>query len=356
MFSVFVYVEALFMQESFLQDRLKSLKQPSYRLEQALRSYYRDLQPDWSAISTWPESLRTACADLEWSPLRQIEVLAGSDRAVKFLFETADGQRIESVLLRYEDGRNTVCLSSQVGCAAGCLFCATGALGFTRNLSVSEIVDQAVHVSRFLQSENGHLTNAVFMGMGEPFHNPDAVFEAIRLLTDQKKIALGARRVSISTCGVIPGILRQMEEAPQINLAVSLHAPTQALRAELMPVSIAYPLPKLMTALRTYARRTNRKILFEYLLLDGVNDSVAHAEALAALLEDLKPLAHINLIKYHASSCNPDLRPSPEPVRKTFQERLRRLGFPATHRMSFGEGISGACGQLAGKSVEEDIV
>ncbi len=328
---------------------------PDYRLKQALRSYYQDFLADWSEISTWPKDLRTACSDLSWSPLRQIDVLESKEPAsAKFLFETRDGLKIESVIMRHKDGRNSVCISSQAGCGMGCSFCATGAQGFKRNLTAEEIIDQVIQTARWIKSKDGgRVTNIVFMGMGEPFNNPDNVFDALKRLMDAEMVGLGARHISVSTCGIISGIQRLAKEAPQVNLAISLHAPEQHLRAKIMPVAKAYSLDKLMQAVRDYLERTNRKIMFEYVMLKGVNDSLENAEELADLLVNFRHLAHVNLIKYHSTNATSDYQPSNQDTRRKFANALKRRGIAVTERISFGEEIQAACGQLAGKTDHE---
>lgn len=352
------------MEIKFLQSKLKEKKVPDYRLKQALRSYYQDLLSGWSEISTWPKDLRLDCEELSWSPLNLISVLESKDPAsAKFLFETGDAFRVESVVMRHKDGRNTVCISSQAGCSMGCAFCATGAQGLGRNLTAEEIVDQVIQSARWLKnatnktqrvegehttSHESRVTNIVFMGMGEPFNNSDEVFLALKRLMDPEMFGLGARHISISTCGIVPGIQRLAKEASQVNLAISLHAPEQGLRAKIMPVARAYALDKLMHTIRDYLGRTNRKVMFEYVMLKGVNDSMESAEELADLLIDFRHLAHVNLIKYHRA--NGAFEPSNQDTRRKFANVLKRRGIAVTERTSFGEEIDAACGQLAGKN------
>ncbi len=330
-----------------LKRRLQELKQPSYRLQQAARSYYQDLANGWEDLTTWSKDLRAACQDSAWSPLTQIAALESRDpESVKFAFKTQDGLTIESVVMRHDDGRNTVCVSSQVGCAMGCAFCATGTLGIKRNLTAEEIVDQIVQTARYLKTKDGRVTNVVFMGMGEPFNNTDEVFKAIDLLTSPEAFGLGARHISVSTCGIVPGIERLAKEFPQINLAISLHAPSQDVREKIMPVAKAYPFDRLMRAIRSYMDKTHRKVMFEYVMLEGVNDSLEQAEELADLFNEHRHLAHVNLIKYHETG---KFKASAEAHIKAFQNVLKRRGISVTRRVSFGEEIDAACGQLAGK-------
>jgi len=333
------------MEIKALQIKLKEFKTPDYRLKQALRSYYQDLLAGWPEITTWPKDLRQACEDLTWSPLKLVEVKETTEPvSAKLLFETNDKLRIESVIMRHKDGRNTVCISSQAGCAMGCTFCATGAQGFSRNLTAEEIVDQVIQAARWLKARQGKVTNIVFMGMGEPFNNPEEVFEALRRLMDPDMFGLGARHISLSTCGIIPGIQRLAKEAPQVNLAISLHAADQAMRAKIMPVAKAYPLDKLMSAIRDYLERTNRKVMFEYVMLKGVNDGPEDADKLADLLSGFRHLAHVNLIKYHHTG---KYQTSNQDARRSFANHLKRRGIAVTERVSFGEEIEAACGQLA---------
>lgn len=326
---------------------MNELKAPKYRFPQAMRSYYRDLLESWADISTWPKDLRSDCQSLAWSPLKLAEISQDeSSESIKLLLETEDNKFIETVIIRHQDGRNTVCISSQVGCAMACGFCATGALGFTRNLTVEEMVDQVIQAARLLKKQEAKVTNVVFMGMGEPFNNTNNVFEALRLLMHPDYFGLGARHISISTCGIIPGIQRMAKEAPQVNLAISLHAPDQLLRAKIMPVSQAYPLDRLMDAVKDYLKRTNRKVMFEYVMLNGINDSLEQAEKLVKLVGPLKQLAHINLIKYHDTGA---FKATDEKRRREFFEYVRKNGVSITQRVSFGEQIKAACGQLAGR-------
>lgn len=365
------------MNPQLITQKLKELKVPSYRLKQAFRAYFQDLLSGWQDISTWPLDLRSRFEEKDWSPL-MIENIVESEgpSSAKFLFkfplaeESTMGGRtggkvgsVESVIMRFADGRNTVCVSSQAGCSMGCSFCATGKLGLIRNLTAEEIVDQVVQCARWLKAKDGKITNIVFMGMGEPFNNPENVFLALEWLNDPDMFGLGARHISISTCGIIPGIERLAKDQPQVNLAISLHAPNQGLREKLMPVSRAYPLERLMRVVRKYMEITNRKVMFEYLMIDGVNDSDELADELADLLVQHKHLSHVNLIKYHKNTAeskvslnkgeakrNESYEPSPQARIKHFANILKRRGIAVTIRASFGEEINAACGQLAGRA------
>lgn len=333
--------------KTFLAER----GEPAYRLAQAKRAFFVDLGADWDSVTVYSKPLREACREqIEWNVLKEVRtVVSEKGDTVKTLFECRDGSKIEAVLMRHEDGRNTVCASSQVGCAMACAFCATGTMGLKRNLSIPEIVEQVVHFSRWLKPQNDYVSGLVMMGMGEPFHNYDNVIAALRQLNDKDGLNLGARHMSISTCGIVPGILKLADEPLQVNLAISIHAGTNEVRDTFMPVNKVYPLEKLMAAVHTYMEKTNRKVMFEYLLLDGINDRKSDANALARLLAHDHRLSHVNVIKYHPTEA---FEPSPRENRVAFVEWLEERGISATHRVTFGEDIDAACGQLAVQEAE----
>ena len=291
----------------------------------------------------------------------------------KYLLTLADGQRIETVLMRF-NGRVTACISSQVGCAMGCVFCATGQMGYTRHLTPGEIVAQAVHVARALRHEGGagtsplvihgagrtagsaahkstsphhqhRLRNVVLMGMGEPLHNYDAVMHAIDILRDPNGLALAAERITLSTVGVVPGILRLAEEKRPLHLAVSLHAATQPARAALVPAAKKWPLEELMAACRTYSEKTGRRIFYEWTLIEGENDSVDDARAVGRLLRGLP--AQVNLIPLNPTSGYQGT-PGRSEAAKRFQKILvDEFNLPSTVRQRRGIDIAAGCGQLA---------
>jgi 23S rRNA (adenine2503-C2)-methyltransferase len=315
--------------------------EPKYRLKQAKRAVFIDLVGNWMEAVVLPVELRAKLN--EACPLRvQIKTHLSKDgRTTKAVIALNDGLKIESVLMRYDEGRNTICLSSQVGCALGCNFCATGKMGFKRNLAVEEIVDQVLFWARWLKRGNDKITNVVFMGMGEPFLNYDNVMAAIHVLNDKDGLNLGARHFSVSTVGIIEGIKKLAEEPLQINLAISLHAPDDELRSKLMPVGKKYTIKKILTAVDKYIKKTNRKVMFEYIMIDGVNDGEKQARQLAKLMK--KPLYFINLIP-----CNPvgKFRPSPQERIEKFKKILKSAGVQVNQRHSFGQDIKAACGQL----------
>lgn len=264
----------------------------------------------------------------------------------KYLLGLEDGERIETVLMRFT-GRVTACISSQVGCAMGCVFCATGQMGYTRHLTPGEIVAQAVHVARVLRraGEGERLRNVVLMGMGEPLHNYDAVMQAVEILRDPNGLALAGERITLSTVGVVPGILRLAAEQRPLHLAVSLHAATQAERAALVPAARKWPLDELMAACRTYSETTGRRIFYEWTLIEGKNDGEEHARAVGELLRGLP--AQVNLIPLNPTS-GYDGAPTRSEAAKRFQRVLaEEFGVPSTVRQRRGIDIAAGCGQLA---------
>ncbi len=334
------------MQLSRLAELLAQQGEPAFRLNQIKRAFYVEQRASWDEVTVLSKPLRAALAEaLPWDALRLVRSQsADNGETVKTLLACADNKSIEAVLMRHQDERNTVCVSSQVGCAMGCTFCATGTMGWIRNLTRDEIVEQVIHYARRLKADSDRVTNVVLMGMGEPLNNYDEVLAALRMLNDPQGFNLGARHMSISTCGVVPGILRLASEQFQVNLAISLHSGIDEVRSKIMPVNRAYPLAKLMAAVRTYMETTNRKVMFEYLLLSGVNDRPEDALALKRLFGDDMRLIHVNLIKYHNTQA---FAGTPKDRRVAFLRELHELGIPATHRITFGEDIDAACGQLA---------
>ncbi|MBU1355023.1 MAG: 23S rRNA (adenine(2503)-C(2))-methyltransferase RlmN [Candidatus Edwardsbacteria bacterium] len=264
------------------------------------------------------------------------------DGSRKILLETADGQLIESVLIPSKE-RLTACLSTQLGCKLNCGFCATGTMGFVRNLTAGEIADQLFHLQSMTGWKN-RITNIVFMGMGEPMLNYDATLSAARLINSHQGFNIGARHITISTSGIVPGILRLMEEPEQFKLAISLSASTDAGRSKIMPVNKKYPLKELLTAARDFSNRKGKLVFFEYILLAGINDSLDDADRLAKLLKNIP--AKVNLIPYNPGGRESVLKPSSPQVQQAFFERLHQLGVTVTVRISKGQDINAACGQL----------
>lgn len=330
-------------------DRLEEClaEQPKFRLKQAYQAIFVDLIDDWTKNTTLPPALRQKLN--QECPLElKVELFgSGTSESLKILMELADGEKVESVLLKHADGRRTVCVSAQSGCPLGCKFCATGSMGFRRDLGASEILEQVLFFDRYLKDEGGRgrVTNVVFMGMGEPLLNYDNVMKAVRILNSKDAFNIGARRISISTSGIIEGIEKLEKEDLQINLAISLHAPTDELRSELMPINRRYPLTQLMRSVGKFARRKQREVMFEYLLIRGVNDREEDAISLAELMQD--GLYMVNLIRYNPTGA---FQPSDSAAIKRFKDILKDRGVNVTQRYSFGQDINAACGQLANKN------
>ena len=273
------------------------------------------------------------------STLRLVREAGARDGTEKALFETADGRPVEAVLMRYRDGRRSLCLSSQSGCPLTCTFCATGRMRFGRNLTASEILDQALHFRR-----GGEVNHAVFMGMGEPLMNLDSVLGACERLPD---LGIGARRTAISTVGWLPGIERLTHDGPPVRLALSLHAAEESLRSELMPVNDRYPLPAVLDACRRWSEARRQPVFVEYLMLDGVNDRYEQAVALARVLQPLKAFK-VNLIPYNPTESG--FQGSTRGAIDAFRAALEERGVRATVRLTRGRDIDAACGQLAAKA------
>jgi 23S rRNA (adenine2503-C2)-methyltransferase len=323
-----------------IETILKS--EPAFRLKQVLKAVFHDLITDWKEATILSKNLREILQ--EEVPLDiEAEMFSSKDgRTVKAAIMLEDGLTVETVLMKHTDRRNAICVSSQVGCPLGCLFCVTGEMGFKRNLNASEILDQVLFFARYLKKENEKITNVVFMGMGEPFLNWENVSQAIQILNDDNCFGIGARKISVSTAGITEGIKKLAEEFPQINLAISLHAPDDKLRSELMPVNKKYPLRKILQAIDDYIEKTNRKVMFEYVMLSGVNDSEEQAKELVKILK--KTLYMVNLIVYNP---NGRFKASSSEKMKRFKAILEKADIFTTQRYRFGTDIEAACGQLA---------
>ena len=330
-------------------DKLKTIlaqnREPSYRFEQIFSAVYKDLRESFYDITELPGDLRDQLAEeLPINTVREIKLVRSSNEsAIKVVFSLEDSNRIEGVLMRFMDGRNSVCVSSQVGCALGCLFCQTGQLGFIRNLNAYEVLDQVLYFALMLKRENEKITNVVFMGMGEPFLNFENVVSAIDLLNSREGMNFGARRISISTSGIVPGIEKFTELNSQVNLAISLNATTDEKRDRIMPVNRTYNLESLFNACYRYIKKTRRKLFFEYVLIKGVNDSDEDAVQLALMIGE-NPLYHVNLIRYNRTFC--DYEPSDLSRVEYFKNVLRKRRVNVTVRESPGSDIFAACGQL----------
>ena len=321
---------------------------PNYRADQVRQAISRDFITSWDEASTLPKALRTALE--ERAPVHELvleEQQYSQDGTVKARFSTHDGFPAEAVLMRHGD-RHAVCLSSQSGCALKCTFCATGTMGLGRSLTKGEIYEQLLWAARTARDRNARIRNVVMMGMGEPLQNLDNVLGFCHLANDPDGFGLGARSIAISTAGWLPGIDALIEEPMQVKLAISLHAPDDVLRTELMPVNKRYPIAELMKALKRYRTATRRRVYVEYLLLDQVNDRVEQAERLADLLHEHLPGGHhVNLIWYNPTGSGLNAS-APERVER-FQAILEKRSIPFTLRRSKGSDLDAACGQLAVK-------
>ena len=331
--------------------------EPAYRARQVEDAVWRTAATSAQEILTLPAGHRAALAEtFRFDTLVSTEVTqADGGLTEKALHLLSDGAPLESVLMHYPAApgrreRHTLCISSQAGCAVGCPFCATGELGFTRDLETAEIVDQVRHAARRLALDGRRLTNVVFMGMGEPLLNLDAVLEAVQALADPRRFGLGARHVTVSTSGVVPGIRRLTDLGPQFTLAVSLHAARDALRDVLVPINRRWPVAELVDAARAHSAATGRRISYEVTMIGGINDTEADADALVHLLRG--DHAHVNLIPMNQVAHTP-WAASPMPVIERFAGQLRDAGISTTIRRNRGQEIGAACGQLAAERAGE---
>lgn len=317
---------------------------PLYRADQLWNWLYKTPVSDLDEMTNLPRSLRAKLAS-------EVEIYFGSQESVqqsadgnttKVLFRLRDGIYIETVLMKY-DKRNTVCVSTQAGCAMGCVFCATGQMGYLRNLSPGEIVNQVLFFARSLSDEGGRVSNVVLMGMGEPLHNYDNTMTAIDTLTHPDGYNLGARKITISTVGMVPAIRRFADEKRQVSLAISLHAATDEERDRLIPVNHRWPLSELMDACHYYFSRTGRRITFEWALISDQNDTIEQASALGRLLHGM--ICHVNLIPLNPTSGYGG-KPSTRHQVSAFQDELQRFGVSSSVRVRRGIDIDAGCGQL----------
>jgi len=318
------------------------VNEPAFRYKQIEKAVYADFIENWDEITNLPKKIREELAK-NCKLTVEAELFTTKNKTNKAVITLNDGAKIETVLLRHKDGRNTVCVSSQVGCALGCEFCATGTMGLKRNLEFMEIVEQVLYFSRILkkEGENKGVTNIVFMGMGEPFMNYDNVIKAIKILNDKNKFNIGARKISISTSGLIDGIKKLAKEDLQLNLAISLHAPNEKLRTSLMRINKKNPLDRLLEAVDYYIEKTSRKVMFEYMMIKDVNDQDIHARELAGIMN--KHLYLVNLIPYNPTG---KFKASDKKNIERFKHILGTNGVEVTERYGFGQDISAACGQL----------
>ena len=332
-----------------LENLMLSLDQKKYRATQLYIWLYEKRVDDFDKMSDISLKFREVLKEKFTLTLPTIDIKqVASDGTIKLLLKLEDGNKIETVLMRYSYG-NVVCVSSQVGCNMGCSFCASGLLKKKRNLSVDEMVGQVMVIDKLLkqENENQRVTHVVVMGTGEPFDNYDNVMDFVRICNHPKAFAIGARHITVSTCGIVDKILKYANEGLQINLAISLHASNDETRSKLIKINKVYPLKELINACRQYEIIANRRLTFEYILLKGVNDSLENADELADLIKGM--LAYVNLIPYNPVNEN-DYQRSDNKTVKSFLDRLIKRGVTATIRKEFGTDIDAACGQLRAKN------
>lgn len=332
---------------------LVELKEPKYRAKQIWEWLYKNYAPTFDHMSNLPKPLREKLAQKANLGIQKPIVTQESQdgQTTKVLFRLADGQYIETVLMRYEE-RNTICMSSQAGCAMGCVFCATGQMGFIRNLTVGEIVNQFTYFAHKLAKTNEHITNVVMMGMGEPLHNYVNTLTAVDRMIDETGINLGSRKITISTVGLIPAMKRYADEQRQTPLAVSLHAATNHERDRLIPINRKWPIEELMDACRYYIDKTGRRLTFEWALIRGENDTIEQADKLGKLVQGM--LCHVNLIPLNPTKGYGGRPSDPERV-QAFQAKLTEYGVSSTVRVRRGIDIQAGCGQLRDRVLLDQI-
>lgn len=331
-----------------LTAALKAMGQPGFRAKQIFHWVHQKLVTEFSAMTDQPKTLLAKLEETFYIAAPQIERRQeAKDGTVKYLLRMADGNCIETVVMRYHYG-NTVCVSTQVGCRMGCRFCASTLDGLERNLRPAEMLDQIYRI-QYLTGER--VSNVVIMGSGEPMDNYDHVVKFIRLLTDEHGLNVSQRNVTLSTCGIVPGILKLADEGLAITLALSLHAPNDEVRKTLMPVAKSYKLNDVLEACHTYFEKTGRRLTFEYSLVAGVNDNLEEAAALAALIKDQQ--GHVNLIPVNPIK-ERDYVQSDRKAIEAFKNLLEKNGINVTIRREMGRDIHGACGQLRKSFLTEE--
>ena len=342
---------ALLATKDSLKDLINVYGEKNYRVNQIFTGLYDNFFCDWDEFSSLPKGLREKLQQVLFiRSLTLVETVVSNNRNVfKYLFETIDGYPLESVLMENQD-RHTLCVSTQSGCGMKCSFCATGALGFNRDLKVCEILEQVYLAQRYLKLNGETLSNIVFMGMGEPFNNYENVMQAIHLLNDPQRFNIGARRITISTIGLLNKLQKFLNEDIQVNLALSLHAPNNPLRNTLVPSNKANPIESIISTLNSYIKKTHRRVSIEYVLIRNINDSPKHAEELAGLLSN--NLYHVNLIPLNPTTTFNHSSPTAKTIQK-FAQIIRESSIPVSVRKSQGEDILAGCGQLAGKRGNE---
>ena len=342
---------------SHLKRLVQDWNEPDYRADQIWRGIYSKFWSEPAQFSTLSKEFRKKYLEkLNFRTIQLEKALLSSDGLTeKLLFRSDQGDSFETVLMKYPSKnkkivRNTICVSTQVGCAMGCVFCATGNMGFKRNLRVGEIIEQVIFFSQESRIQNQRITNIVYMGMGEPFQNYNSVINSIKILNSSNGYNMGMRRFTISTVGLIQGMNKLPDDLPQVNLAVSLHAADDELRNSLVPINKRFPLKILMKACEDYVTKTNRRISFEWALIENVNDSLQQAHNLVSLIKKSKVLdtglSHVNLIQLNPIS-NYQAKPSTNQKTISFKKVLESNQIPCTIRRRRGIDINAGCGQLA---------
>ncbi|MFA4936987.1 MAG: 23S rRNA (adenine(2503)-C(2))-methyltransferase RlmN [Patescibacteria group bacterium] len=316
--------------------------EPKYRASQIQQAIFGELVDNWNVVTGLPKKLREELQ--KKYPLDiKAKILTSDDKnTIKALITLTDGNTIETVLMKHQGGRNTVCVSCHIGCPMGCRFCATGQMGLIRELSTDEIIIQVLFFARYLKPTNERVGSVVFMGMGEPLLNYNNVMAAIKIIQSKEGFGIGARHISVSTCGILDGIKKLAQENLDINLAISLHAPNDQIRQQLMSIAKTYTIKELLKIVDDYITNKNRKVMFEYLMIQGVNDLDEHAYELAKLMKNR--LCVVNLIEYNPTG---KFTPSSHNRINAFKNILQKNGITTTMRYRFGQDIKGACGQLA---------
>ena len=331
-----------------LAEQLKAMGQPAFRAKQIFHWLHQKLVTEFSAMTDQPKALLAKLEEEYYIAAPVIQRRQQSrDGTVKYLFRLADGNCIETVVMRYNYG-NTVCVSTQVGCRMGCRFCASTQAGRVRNLEAGEIAAEIYAAQKDIGERISHI---VLMGIGEPLDNFDNVMDFLTIISSPEGVNIGMRNISLSTCGIVPQIDKLAEKKLQLTLSISLHAPNNAMRSQMMPVNDAYPVEELIAACRRYQKATGRRISFEYSMVRGVNDSPATAKELAKLIRGMG--AHVNLIPINPVDGSPYSATDAENV-KRFQNMLTELGVNATVRRRLGSDISAACGQLRREAAKEE--
>ena len=333
----------------------KSLEKLSpLKLKLLNKAFFKDIVSSYSEITTLSKIEREYISNtLPFTSLELEKLLEDEEsKTYKALFKLHDGKLVESVLMRFSDGRNSVCVSSQVGCPVGCIFCASGAMGFMRNLTSNEIVDQVMFWARRLKDKKyegkTRVSNIVFMGMGEPMLNYNNVVECLKVFTNEEEFGLGDRHITVSSSGYIRQLKSFMKEGLKTRLAISLHAPNQELREKLMPVAKIYSLNELMAFIKEWEDYSHKRVSYEYTMIDGINDGAKDAWDLAKLMKNR--LAHINLIPLNPIMEREDLKKSSRNKIFAFHDILKSANIPVTIRITMGDRIQAACGQLANKN------